>query len=232
MIALLISDTDTFVDTLEETVAPCGFDIIRYRSAVKALDNIEEIRPDAVLISAADFPRHWKTIVQFIRSDTSRDETIIILLINRRFTGDDADKAIHIGVQAMIQELAPSPADEKTLRDIFSRYRFVDSTRTERVLTILRDKTSFMFTNPLNDTIVTGKVENLLADEIRFKPDAPAAVSDLAEGEIVDEGTLKIGDKVFSLRCQVQKTGPMMILRITGNTEGLASAIELIVHSG
>ena len=96
MIALLISDTDIFVDRLEQTVAPCGFDIIRYRSAVKALDNIDEIHPHAVFISASDFPRHWKTLVQFIRADTTRDETVIILLINDRFSNDDADKAIHI----------------------------------------------------------------------------------------------------------------------------------------
>lgn len=231
MIALLISDTDTFVDTLEETVAPCGFDVIRYRSAVKALDNIEEIRPDAVLISARDFPRHWKTIVQFIRSDTSRDETLIILLITGRFSNDDADKAIHIGVQAMIQEDGSSPADEKVLRDIFSRYRYVDSSRTERVLNVLRDKTSFMFTNPLNDTIITGKVEDLFADEIRFKPDAPAAVADLSEGEPIEGGTLKIGDNVFSLSCRVKRNGPFMVLQILGNTEELSSAIELIGHS-
>lgn len=231
MIALLISDTDTFIEKLEETVAPCGFDVIRYRSAVKALDNIEEIRPDAVLISARDFPRHWKTLVQFIRSDTSRDETIIILLITDRFSNDDADKAIHIGVQAMVQEDGSSPADEKILRDIFSRYRFVDSSRTERVLTVLRNKTSFMFTNPLNDTIVTGKVENLFPDEIRFKPDAPAAVSDLSEGEPIEEGTLKIADKVFSLNCRVKRNGPLMILQILGNSEELSKAIELIGHS-
>lgn len=231
MIALLISDTDTFVEKLEETVAPCGFDVIRYRSAIKALDNIEEIRPDAVLISARDFPRHWKTIVQFIRSDTSRDETIIILLVTSRFSTDDADKAIHIGVQAMIQEEGSTPADEKILQDIFSRYRFVDGSRTERILNVLRDKTSFMFTNPLNDTIITGKVENLFADEIRFKPDAPAAVSDLSEGEPVEEGILKIGENVFNLHCRVKKNGPLMTLQILGNSEELVKAIDFIGHS-
>ncbi len=231
MIALLISDTDTFVDRLEQIVAPCGFDIIRYRSAVKALDNIEEIHPHAVFISTADFPRHWKTIVQYIRSDTTRDETVIVLLINDRFSNDEADKAIHIGVQAMIREDGAGSGDDKTLRDLFSRYQFVDDSRSERLISRIRDRTSFLFTNPLNDTIITGKVENLLDDEIRFKPDAPGAVADLSEGEPIADCTLKIGEKVFSLNCHVKKAGHMMILGVSGNREELASAIELTLRS-
>lgn len=205
MIALLISDNDTFIDRLENTVVPNGFDIIRYRSAVKALDNIEEISPDAVFISTSDFPRHWKALVQFIRADITREETIIILLINDRFTEDDADKAIHIGVQAMIREDFAGPADEKTLIDIFTRYRFVDSSRSKRVIHVLREKTSLIFTNPVNDTIITGKVEDLLADEIRFKPDVPSAVSDISEGEPIEDCTLKVGENVFTLNCYVKK---------------------------
>ena len=230
MIALLISDTDTFVDRLEQIVAPCGFDIIRYRSAVKALDNIEEIRPHAVFISTADFPRHWKTIVQYIRSDTARDETVIVLLINDRFSNDEADKAIHIGVQAMIREDGTGSGDDKHPGPVFPLP--VCGRHPERT-THQQDQgqNEFLFTNPLNDTIITGKVENLLDDEICFKPDAPGAVADLSEGEPIADCTLKIGEKVFSLDCQVKKAGPMMILGVSGNREELASAIELTLRS-
>ncbi|MDR1588437.1 MAG: hypothetical protein LBS57_13370, partial [Treponema sp.] len=34
-------------------------EIIHYSQALKAMDNIEEINPDAIIISACDFPRHW-----------------------------------------------------------------------------------------------------------------------------------------------------------------------------
>lgn len=228
MIALLISDKDTFIETLEETVSPYGIHLIRYRSAVKAIDNLDEIRPDIVFICTADFPRHWKTVVQYIRSDTSRDETVILLLINDRFSSIDADKAMYIGVQAMIREDFSGPKDEKILLDIFSRYRFVNSVTNERVLSVIKKNTAYMFTNPINDTIITGTVEYLTSDEIRFKPDAPSAAADLVEGEPIESCTLKINQKVFNPRCHVKKNGPVMSITIEGGDETLSSAIELL----
>ena len=231
MIALLISDMDTFVETLEETVSAYGINLIRYRSAVKALDNLEEINPDIVFICTGDFPRHWKTLVQYIRSDTSRDETVIILLINDRFTEVDADKALYIGVQAMIRDDFSDPMDKKTLLEIFSRYQFVGSFTNERIITVIRKKTTFMFTNPINDTIITGRVEYITPEEIRFKPDTPSAASELVEGELIDSCTLKIDETVFSPSCRVKKNGPVMIVRIEAENEKLTNAIKLISHS-
>ena len=104
MKALLIADTDASVMSLTRHIKPYGFDIIRYRSAVKAIENLEEIEPDAVFISAVDFPRHWKTLTQFMRADAKRDDTLIVLITDARFSADDADKAAHLGVQAIIGE--------------------------------------------------------------------------------------------------------------------------------
>ena len=42
-------------------------DLITYDHPVKAIDNLTEIKPDTVVISAHDFPRHWKPLLVLLR---------------------------------------------------------------------------------------------------------------------------------------------------------------------
>jgi len=231
MKALLIADTDISVKTLTDMIEPYGFDIIRYRSAIKALDNIEEISPDAVLISTKDFPRHWKTIVQFIRSDTKKDETVIILLINERFSPEDADKAVHIGVQAIVNESLSDGVDEHKILEVFSRYRYVNTVERIRMHEAVSDRMTFMFTNPLNDTIITGKIDSVSPVDIFFKPDTPSATSDLSVNEVLDQCSLKIDGKVYTPSCLIRRNGNFMLLEFASPAEDMVKDIEGIIGS-
>ncbi len=219
MKALLIADSDTSIKSISSHIKSYGFDIIRYRSALKAIENIEEIAPDAIFISTGDFPRHWKTIVQYIRSDTDKDTTIIILLINERFTAEDADKAVHIGVQAILSDTLTASNDEHKLMEVFSRYRHMGNDENSYVYDQIEERSIFLFTNPLNETIITGKVEGLSATELRFKPDAPSATADLASGEILSECSLKIGGSILSPVCRIKKNTNLMILEFDGMSD-------------
>lgn len=225
MKALLVADTDSSVRKLSEYIRPYGFDVIRYRSAVKALDNIEEIRPDAVFISTGDFPRHWKTLVQFIRADTAKDESVIVLLVNDRFTSDDADKAVHIGVQAIVNESLSGPEDEQQLLKVFSRYRHLGTDASYSKQRSF-EKAVFLFTNPVSDTIITGKVEDLSASEIVFKPDAPSMTSDLTIGENIGQCSLKLDETILSPKCRVLKNGYLLVLEIIDANQAQSEAIE------
>jgi hypothetical protein len=97
-------------------------EIIHYSQALKAMDNIEEIDPGAIIISARDFPRHWKAIVQFARQDRSRKTCPIIVLHGDSFTGEDADKAYIIGVNAVAPESLPPEEKAARIRGILNRY--------------------------------------------------------------------------------------------------------------
>lgn len=212
MKALLIADSDNAARTISGFITSYGFDIIRYRSALKAIENIEEIAPNAIFISTGDFPRHWKTIVQYVRSDTDKDTTIVILLINERFTADDADKAVHIGVQAIISDTLTASNDEHQLRELFSRYKPVSPGTNAYIYNNISERSVFLFTNPLNDTIITGKVDFLSTTEIKFRPDAPSVTAELSCGEIIENCSLKIGDTIISLQCRINKNGNLMVL--------------------
>ena len=102
MKALLISDLPRSTDDLESLFSEYEFALIHYRSPLKALDNIEEISPDIVVINARDFPRHWKPITQHIRWNTSKEDILVIILTPPDFPADDADKAMFLGVQGVI----------------------------------------------------------------------------------------------------------------------------------
>lgn len=211
MKALLIADSDDTVKNIAHYISPFGFDTIRYRSALKAIENIEEITPDAVFISTGDFPRHWKTIVQYIRSDTEKDTTIIILLINERFTADDADKAVHIGVQAIISEHLDASNDEHKLMEVFSRYKHISPEQNVNRYDRIEERAIFLFTNPLNDTIITGKVDGISLKELRFKPDSPVASADLATGELIEQCSLKVNGTILSPRYRIKKNSNVII---------------------
>jgi len=227
MKAMLIADSDASVVTLSRCIKPYGFDTIRYRSALKAIENIEEIAPDAVFISTGDFPRHWKTIVQYIRSDTDKESTVIILLINGRFTAEDADKAVHIGVQAILTETLEASNDEQKLKQVFARYRHLGEEGLVYGRDGIEEHAVFLFTNPVNDTIITGKIDSLGQTEIRFKPDAPSSTSDLAPGELLDQCSLKIDGTILSPVCMIKKNTNVMVLEfvaLDGKTSKVISA--------
>ena len=231
MKALLIADTDVSVRAISDTIEPYGFDIIRYRSPVKALDNVDEIAPDAVFISAGDFPRHWKTIVQYVRADTGRDRTVIVLLVTDRFTAEDADKAVHIGVQAIVGESMSGGNDIPRLVEVFSRYRYVGVETHPRVCDAVGERMVFMFTNPLSDMIITGKLDSVSAATLMFRPDSPSAVADLSPGERLEQCTLMIDGKEYAPACIVRKTGNFMLLDLANPAEGVVAAIEGVIGS-
>lgn len=229
MKALLVADSDTSVDSLSQILKPYGFDIIRYRSPVKALDNLCEIEPDAVFISTADFPRHWKVISQFIRADTEKDRTIIVLLTDTRFSSEEADKALHIGVQAMIEESVQGSNDRERLAGIFSRYKPTAEPRETYVYHDVGDRAIFLFTNPITETIITGKVESISRNEMRFRPDAPSATSDLAAGDVLDQCSLKLDGAVIQVKCRVIRSGNVLHLDIDSMSDKDSSILARFI---
>ena len=79
MKALIISDNKEVLTKVDEVFQKNEIDTIVYHWFLKALDNLVEISPDLILISAFDYPRHWKTMVQFLKSEICRKYPVVIL---------------------------------------------------------------------------------------------------------------------------------------------------------
>ncbi|MBR5402243.1 MAG: hypothetical protein IK102_10600 [Treponema sp.] len=98
MKALIISEDQKVCDTLNETLVDAGYDTIIYKWLLKALDNIEEIHPDCIVVSSSEYPRHWKTLVQFVKSGIGGDNVDIYLYEPNPMSDEDEEKARILGI--------------------------------------------------------------------------------------------------------------------------------------
>ena len=98
MKALVISDRPEIIDYVCPRLKEKGFDLIHYRWIIKALDNIEEIQPDVIVLSAGEYPRHWKTLAGFVQSGIGGNNVKVFLCETTPLSQEDAKKAEDLGV--------------------------------------------------------------------------------------------------------------------------------------
>ncbi|MDD7768585.1 MAG: hypothetical protein PT936_06985 [Treponema sp.] len=102
MKALIISEEKEFIDKFDDLFSQKGFDTIIYKWLLKAIDNIEEIRPNCIILNSSEYPRHWKTLVQFVKSGIGGDEIAIFLYEPNPLSSKDKNKAIALGITDFI----------------------------------------------------------------------------------------------------------------------------------
>ena len=105
MKALVVCDDAEVIAQLDTALQQYGIDTILYRWLLKALDNIEEISPDFTIISASDYPRHWKTLSQFINSGIGRVANKIILYTPESLPSEERKKADALGIRGCFASL-------------------------------------------------------------------------------------------------------------------------------
>lgn len=124
MKALIISDNQEVINLLSSKLVDYGYDIIVYRWLLKALDNIEEIRPDYIILSAEEYPRHWKTLASFVKSGIGGCEIKFNLYNADVLSEDDKKKAKELGVDFYVEENIENQVTENndipTVDDIVS----------------------------------------------------------------------------------------------------------------
>ena len=204
MKALLVIESDETTHKIIQHLAPLGFDFIHYSNPVKAIDNIEEISPDLVLYSAEDFPRHWKPYIKLLREVRKREEAIFILLTGENFASEEASKASALGVNGMVRSALDNEEDIVKIEDIFSRYGIYREDRSDRRISAkyLREA-EFIFTHPLSLSIITGTITDLSLGGLRLEPDYPQMTSDIPEGVTIDNCSLSLEEKIFTLSVKV-----------------------------
>jgi hypothetical protein len=212
---LVLASDDTF-NNISLFLTPLGFDLIRYRQALKAMDNIDETNPDGIIISARDFPRHWKTMVQFVRFERAKTECPVILLKGGNFPEEETNKAIHLGVNGIVLESLKDSSEVDQIQNILTRYISVDDKRKNRRYRAESwTRFGFMFSNPLDEKIITGTVKTASFTGISFEPDHPALVKDLKIDAEIPGCSFRAGDAILSPSCALRRTGKIMSLEFT-----------------
>lgn len=119
MKAVIIADNDVVIDNVKTVLKSFGYDTIIYRWLLKALDNLEEISPHLIVVSSADYPRHWKTLCQFSTTGISGYFPQVILYTNNEFSEDEKEKAKALGIRGIFSSVDVEGLDE--LRQILTK---------------------------------------------------------------------------------------------------------------
>ncbi len=111
---LVISESDVTLKSYSDFFSSNGFETICYSWLLKALDNITEIKPDIVLINSIDYPRHWKTLVQYIRS-MHEYVSKIILVVPREVETEEQKKIDALNVFCVEEDFYSSEQSENVI---------------------------------------------------------------------------------------------------------------------
>lgn len=187
MKALLIADDDNVISKIKSKLTDDGFDVITYRWLVKALDNVEEIAPEVIIISASSYPRHWKTLVQFVQSGIEGFVPKVILYCEREFDEEDVKKSEALNIAGIFNSIEEDGLTE--LSDILANKESKNC--------------SLIFTNPKNGAFITGKVSDFEDNVISFIPDSPSLISVLSEEEEIKQATLKNKNSIKYISAKV-----------------------------
>jgi hypothetical protein len=227
MKALLIIESDRIAELARFYLRPLGFETIRYRNPVKAIDNLEEISPDAIVVSARDFPRHWKVLAQAVRAEKPKDQCVIILLKGEAFPIEEAAKATHIGVNGVLRDDLDDRREQGRFQALLKRYIVVEDDRSaERIQPSSWDRLDFMFAHPETLAPISGKLEAVSPSGLSFVPDLPAIAADLSPGDLIEDCSMRVGAYILELSCKVAHAGRVLGLEIESIADDDRSRLE------
>jgi hypothetical protein len=227
MKALLLIESDRIADIARFYLRPLGFETVRYRNPVKAIDNLEEIAPDAVIMSARDFPRHWKVLAQAVRAEKGKNDCVLVLLKGDAFPLEEAAKAAHIGVNGVVKDDLDDRREQGRFQALLKRYIVVDEERAvDRIQPSAWDRLDFMFAHPSSLLPIAGKLEAISTTGLSFVPDLPALASDLAAGDLIDDCSMRVGAEILTLSCKVVHAGRVLGLEIGAMADDDRSRLE------
>lgn len=220
MILLLIKNESPWTKDLQHFLAPYGVNVVQYRHPLKALDNLEELRPAIVLYDVQDFPRHWKILVKFLREEFTKEEVIFLLVSGQKVPLDEANKALFLGVNGILGDHGDGTALARNLREVFLRYGSfdIDAAPSDDPSSI--DKPAplpFLFRHPRHKHLVTGTLVRYDGKKATFRPDFAHEVADLGEGEILVGGSLRLEDRLVSFDSTILKNNGQLQLTIANN---------------
>ena len=218
MILMLVKEETTWASGLDRALSPYGVGVVHYRHPLKALDNLTETKPAIILYDLQDFPRHWKILVKYIREEFRKDEVIFLLVSTGPAPLEEANKALYLGVNGILQFEGDVELLARNIREVFLRYgTFEVETAPEAVPSggsRPEGPLAFLFRHPRRKHLVTGMLVKYDGQKATFKPDFAHEVSDLAEGETLAGGSLRLSDSLVTLDATVLKNNGQLQLAV------------------
>lgn len=225
MKALIISDANDIINEFTEYYKSQNYDVIVYRWLMKALDNIEEIDPDLIFVNATEYPRHWKILSQYVKGIDKNPK--IVLFSSLPLSNEDKEKAECLQIDSIVNS-TEDLEEVCTITDICQdseenlpeTENIIEQEQTdskinqedEQIEKVLEQPTlpetkvcKFLFSNPVNLVLITGKVESFNDSKLIFLPDNPEDTANIAIDTIINKCTLKIDNQINTVDVKVIK---------------------------
>lgn len=165
MKTLIISDDAQFTKTIDSFFTRKGHSTIIYKWLIKAMDNLEEIKPDVIIISTDEYPRHWKSLVQFMESGIAGKEHKIYLYKKEKIEDEEELKIQKLNIAKVFDNL-----DSITLNTTFAECfpKTQQAENIENKETPSNTENSLIITNPGTHNFVYGKYTFINEKAIKF----------------------------------------------------------------
>ncbi|MDR1362987.1 MAG: PilZ domain-containing protein [Spirochaetaceae bacterium] len=215
---LVLGASETYRQ-IADYVKDLGAEIVHYQHVLKAMDNIDEISPDGLIVSAADFPRHWKTLISFIRNERPPEVCAATVLYGPLFSDKERRKAKLLNVDCLLNEahLDKRSLDclRETLRPHISAVEWVNHLA-------VRPKNSkdmaMIITNPLTGALITGKVIKISQDGVVFMPEQSRLTRNLALMTELPGCSLRAGSAILAPVCRIIRNEESLTLEFAALT--------------
>jgi hypothetical protein len=229
---LLITGSERTYEYVSRYIKPLGFDLIWYRHILKAMDNIDEVDPEGIIISAGDFPRHWKPLVQLVRSERDKDACPIILLTGSGFSLAETSKAQFLMVNGIVPERPGVSPEGDQLQSILSRYVPVeDKRKTRRFHVNTGNRLGLIISNPVHTCLVPGEIKTISKTGVSFSPAYPSLMEDIQTDQELPGCSLRAGDAILSPVCRVIRAGRILSLEFISFPEGEQAALDAYLEA-
>jgi hypothetical protein len=220
MKALIISDDDEVIEKINNTLSDAGYDSIIYKWLLKALDNVEEIQPDTVIISACDYPRHWKTFTQFVKSGIGGKIPQVILFTPADFPANEQEKARTLGIKGVFSscneaglELFRSILTAEGPAHVVVKETIPSENASETVPASVKN-CGLVFTHPSTSAFITGKVVSFQGDIVEFIPDIASLAEGIHDGDVISEISFRKNSEFTYCHGEIAKSGTSLLIKL------------------
>ena len=235
MIALIISGSQDEYKSIKDILEEKDYGVVQYTNFMKAYDNLEEINPDVIVVSAQDYPRHWKIIASAANFRFSK-HVKVILLINQDFSEKQEAEALSVCMfsynseesfnKPLFVEALNATGEEHVAAAKINYDEYFDeedfpAPTVEEILSRSGDeyistgsKCNFVYMNPSVMSIITGKVISFVYPEICFLPDRKEGFQSIYIGQILDDCSLKTEIGLSSVKTCVTDVSDTITMHI------------------
>jgi hypothetical protein len=209
----LVLGSDDNYDAVAGIVQSLDYQIIRYRHVLKAMDNIDEVDPSAIIISARDFPRHWKILVQFVRNERPKEVCPIIILKGKIFNAEEASKALFLGVNGIAANALENQEDIDSVKNILDHSSPAREEQKLRDIPVEpRHRIGFLVSGLPGKSIVATDVKTISAAGLSFSPVPSLPPEAINADSVLRECSLRTGDAILSPVCRITGRGRTIML--------------------